>query len=51
MVAGGLVKGNRHFVAEKDTPMTNLMLSMMETLGVREEKLGDSNGRLSGLTA
>ena len=51
VVAGGLVKGNRHFVAEKDTPMTNLMLSMMETLGVREDKLGDSNGRLSGLTA
>jgi hypothetical protein len=29
--------------------MTNLMLTMMDMLGVREEKLGDSSGRLTGL--
>lgn len=50
IVAGGMIKGNRHLVAEKGTPMTNLLLSMMETLGVQEEKLGDSTGRLSGFT-
>jgi hypothetical protein len=49
IVAGGLVKGNRHLVADKGTPMTNLMLAMMDRLDVRTDKLGDSNGRLSGL--
>ena len=51
IVAGGLIKGNRHLVAPKQTPMTNLMLAMMDTLGVKVEKLGDSSGRLAGLTA
>jgi len=31
--------------------MTNLMLAMMDTLDVKVEKLGDSTGRLAGLTA
>jgi hypothetical protein len=51
IVAGGLIKGNRHLAAPKDTPMTNMMLSMMDVLGVRVEKLGDSSGRLAGLVA
>jgi hypothetical protein len=51
LVAGGLVKGNRHVVAPKDTPMTNMMLSMMDALGVHVEKLGDSTGRLANFTA
>jgi len=49
IVAGGLVKGNRHLVAEKGTPMTNLMLAIMDRMDVRVDKLGDSNGRLTGL--
>ena len=48
IVGGGAIKGNRHFNA-KDVPMTNLMLSMMDELNVKVEKLGDSTGRLSGL--
>jgi len=51
LVAGGLFKGNRHIAAEKGTPMTNLMLTMMDTLDVHVEKLGDSSGRFSVLTA
>lgn len=51
IVAGGLVKGNRHLVAAKDTPMTNLMLSMMDMLDVRVDKLGDSTGRLPGFAS
>jgi len=51
IVAGGLTAGNRHLVAEKGTPMTNLMLSMMDQLGVKAEKLGDSTGRLTGYMA
>ncbi len=48
IVGGGLFKGNRHIDA-KSVPMSNLMLTMMDTLGVREEKLGDSSGRMAGL--
>jgi hypothetical protein len=51
IVAGGLLKGNRHVEAAKDTPMSNLMLSMMDTLGVQVESLGDSTGRLTSFTA
>jgi len=51
IVAGGLIKGNRHVIVEKDTPMTNMMLSLMDTLGVHQDKLGDSTGRLSSFLA
>ena len=47
LVAGGLMKGNRHIIAPKDTPMANLMLSMMDALGVECHSIGDSSGRLS----
>jgi hypothetical protein len=50
ILGGGLVKGgNRHLVVAEGTPMTNLMLSMMDILGVHQDKLGDSTGRISGL--
>ena len=48
IVAGGLIKGNRHLVAEKGTPMTNMMMSVLDTLDIKHDKLGDSTGRLSG---
>jgi hypothetical protein len=51
IVAGGLMKGNRHVEVAKDTPMTNLMLSMMDTLGVEVHSIGDSTGRLSVFAA
>ena len=51
IVAGGMTTGGRHLVAEKGTPMTNLMLSMMDQLGVKADKLGDSTGRLTGYMA
>ena len=51
IVAGGLIAGNRHIAAAKGTPMTNMMLSMMDTLGVHTERLGDSTGRLTEFTA
>jgi hypothetical protein len=51
VVAGGLIKGNRHLVAADNTPMTNLMLSMMDRLGVQRDRLGDSTGRFIGLIA
>ncbi len=51
LVGGGLIKGNRHVVADKGTPASNVMLSMMDILGVQQNTLGDSTGRFSGLTA
>ena len=44
--AGGKIKGGRHLVYPKGTPMTNLYLSMLDTLGIRTDKLGDSTGKL-----
>lgn len=51
VVATGLTKGNRHVVAEKGTPMTNLMLNLMDMVGVHEERFGDSTGRLTQFVA
>ncbi len=52
VVAGGgagQVKGNRHLVFPKDTPLNNLLLSMLDKAGVPIEKFGDSTGRLDCL--
>jgi hypothetical protein len=48
-VVGGrrIVGGGRHLVAAKETPMTNLYLTLLDQLGVPAESLGDSTGRLS----
>jgi hypothetical protein len=46
IVASGMIKGDRHVEVAKDTPMTNLMLSMMDALGVEVHSVGDSTGRL-----
>jgi hypothetical protein len=47
----GLTPGNRHLVMADRMPITNLMLSVMETVGVREDKFGDSTGRIAGFMA
>jgi hypothetical protein len=46
---GGQVKGNRHVMYPKETPLNNLLLSMLEKAGVQAEKLGDSTGKLDCL--
>jgi hypothetical protein len=45
----GQVKGNRHVVYPKDTPLNNLLLSMLEKAGAPAEKFGDSTGKLDCL--
>ncbi|MES2604865.1 MAG: DUF1552 domain-containing protein, partial [Pseudomonadota bacterium] len=50
IIAGGGVTGNRHIVMPKDTPMCNLMLAMINTLGVPLDKFGDSTAALDALT-
>jgi Protein of unknown function (DUF1552) len=46
---GGLTLGT-HIVCPKDTPMTNLYLTLLDRMGVQQESLGDSNGRLEHVT-
>ena len=43
--AGTLV-GGRHVRVRKDTPLTNLQVTLLENLGVPDDHLGDSTGRL-----
>ena len=42
----GRLRGGTHLSCPKDTPMTNLLLTVLGGAGVREEKLGDSTGAL-----
>src|SRR6188768_1102544 len=45
----GSLKGGRHLRYPDHTPMTNLLVSMLDKAGVRHETLGDSTGPLAGL--
>ena len=47
--AAGRMKGGRHLRYPDHTPMTNLLVSMLDKAGVRQETLGDSTGPLSDL--
>ena len=48
--ANGTVRPGRHLRYADETPMSNLYLSMLDRMGVPVEQLGDSNGRLEGLS-
>ena len=52
LVGGGAgqIKGGRHIRYPKDTPVTNLFLSMLDKLGVPADRIGDSTGRLALLS-
>jgi len=43
---GGTLKPGRHVEYQKETPMTNLYLSLLDRMGVKADKLGDSTGKL-----
>jgi len=45
--AGGAIEGNRHIVTPQHTPMANLLLGMLDKLGVKKESFGDSTGVLT----
>lgn len=45
----GTLKPGRHLVYPNGTPMANLFLSMLDRMGVREDKFGDSTGQLERL--
>jgi Protein of unknown function (DUF1552) len=43
---GGQFKTGRHLAYPENTPMTNLLVTVLDKAGVRTEKLGDSTGPL-----
>jgi hypothetical protein len=43
------IKGGRHLVFAKETPLANLWLAMLDRAGVSANRLGDSTGVLEGL--
>ena len=47
--AAGNHKGGRHLKYPDHTPMTNLILSMLDKVGVPMDALGDSTGRAEAL--
>lgn len=46
----GRIQGGRHIRYQAGTPMTNLFLNMLDVIGVKEDKFGDSTGRIEHLT-
>lgn len=47
---GGGFRHGSHIVHPKDTPMTNLYLTLLDRMGVQQEKIGDSTGAIEHLT-
>jgi hypothetical protein len=45
----GTIKTGRHLRYPKETPLTNLYVSMLDRLGINIRGFGDSTGRLAGL--
>jgi len=44
--AAGKLKGDRHIKVKNDTPLSNLLISMLDKAGVRTDHFGDSSGRI-----
>lgn len=44
--AAGRLKGDRHIKVKNDTPLSNLLVGMLDTAGVPTDHLGDSSGRI-----
>ncbi|PCJ40007.1 MAG: hypothetical protein COA71_12625 [SAR86 cluster bacterium] len=44
---GGRIKGGQHLVYPDYTPVSNLMLTLMDRIGVEMESFGDSTGRFA----
>lgn len=49
--AGGRLASGQHLVYEKDTPLSNLYVSMLDAFGTPVERFADSTGRLPGVLA
>ena len=44
--AAGRLKGDRHIKVKNDTPLSNLLVSLLDKADVRTDHLGDSSGRI-----
>jgi len=47
---GGFVAPGRHIIYQRETPVTNLFLTMLHRVGVRPDHVGDSTGELRGVS-
>ena len=45
--ASGRLKGGRHIRNPKDTTMSNLLLAMLDKLGIQKDSFGDSTGMMA----
>jgi hypothetical protein len=45
--AAGKIKGGRHLKYPENTPMANLLLTILDKAGVHQEAVGDSTGLLT----
>jgi hypothetical protein len=46
----GTIQGGRHLRYPKETPLTNLFLSLLDKAGIPVDKFGDSTGQLNALS-
>ena len=44
---GGRIKGGQHLAYPQDTPLANLMLTLLQRAGLADERFGDSTGALA----
>ncbi len=47
---GGKIKTGQNLIFEKETPLANLYLTMLDTMNIDERSFGDSTGTLSSIT-
>ena len=43
---GGTIKSGRHIRFERETPLNNLFLSMLDRIDSKTDQLGDATGRI-----
>ena len=48
--ANGQIKGGRHIAYPNETPMNNLLITMLDKAGVKTEKFGDGTGEIDHLS-
>jgi hypothetical protein len=47
---GGKIKTGQNIIYEKDTPLANLYMTMLEAMNIEQKSFGDSTGTLRGIT-
>jgi hypothetical protein len=47
--AAGALQGNRHMKYKEETPLANLLVTVLDKFDVHVDSVGNSNGRLAGL--